>query len=68
MNEVSQGGHPVYVRVPPFKVFIMCFFTFGIYIYWWMYRNWKSYAAQNGKDIWTVIGTIFLSFSLLSII
>ena len=62
MEQEVQAATKTFVRVPPLKVFIMYFLTFGWYVLWWATRNWKVYAARNNKEIWPVVRAIFFFF------
>lgn len=44
------------------KFTVLFLLTFGLYIIYWFYRNWKLYKAKNELDIWPVPRAIFNIF------
>jgi hypothetical protein len=55
---------PMFYVVGKNKLVIMLCMTFGYYLIYWNYRNWKAYRMAVGAAIWpvgrTVLGIFFL--------
>jgi len=57
----NQISHDFYI-VGPLKFAILFFFTFGVYMAYWFYRNWKQQKAVTKEDCWPIMRGVFLIF------
>ena len=44
------------------KLFILSVFTFGLYFYYWSYKNWDVYKKATQSDIWPWMRGLFYIF------
>lgn len=44
------------------KLFILSVLSFGLYIYYWSYKNWSNYKKITGDDIWPWARGLFCIF------
>lgn len=51
-----------YYVVAQKKFFILFLLTFGLYQFYWVYRNWNLYRLKTGENIWPVLRAIFSVF------
>lgn len=64
-----QGDGPRYYVVSPTKFLLLSILTAGLYLAYWMYRNWRQIKAVDNSNIWPVprgIFSIFFMHSLLA--
>ena len=62
-NIREQIFYPVNMK----KFVIMSFLTFGIYQWYWIYRNWRWVLIVQEEKIWPFIRSIFLPFTNFSL-
>lgn len=53
---------PVFHAVSPLKLIVLSFGTFGIYQYYWLYRNWKLHRQRTGEEVLPLARAIFAIF------
>jgi hypothetical protein len=58
---------PTFYIVSKNKLIIMSLLTFGCYVIYWNYKNWKTYRAATGEKIWPLARTIFGLFFIYSL-
>lgn len=56
--ETPGAARQLYV-VSPAKFAVMYIGTLGIYMLYWLYRNWRGVMLQSGEKIWPVARAIF---------
>jgi len=49
LDESNGGAEPVYFSVGLLKLAVMCVFTFGLYEFYWFYRQWE--AVRRGHAL-----------------
>lgn len=58
---------PMFFVVSVRKLVIMMFFTQGLYLTYWFYKNWKLYRQASGEQVMPVLRSIFLIFFLYAL-
>lgn len=56
-----------YFPVSAIKLILMSIFTFGIYEFYWFYKNWQRVKSQTGESLspfWRAIFSIFFCYPL----
>lgn len=51
--------HPEVFAPSTGKLVIMSLCTFGLYVAYWFYRNWRAISDQDGGDIWPFWRAVF---------
>lgn len=71
--EANLTGSEVESEMPDFlvvsivKFFWISFATFGFYLVYWFYKNWKYQKEKNQLEIWPVMRAIFSIFFVHSL-
>lgn len=70
----GQGSTPLYFPVSPLKLVVMSVFTFGLYEFYWFYKNWRLVTDREDPGMsraWNVFSsiarasfTVFFCYSL----
>ncbi len=69
-TEKSGLVEPQYL-ISPLKFGTLCFFSFGLYEVWWMYKSWKYFLQKDKLDIqpgWRAVFGIFFLIPLFNAI
>lgn len=56
-----------FFAISPLKLFVLSFFTVGLYTIYWFYRNWKAVHEDTGEPLspfWRAIFSTFTAFFL----
>jgi hypothetical protein len=48
--------------VSPAKLFTLATLTFGLYFYYWSFKNWSLYKRSTQEDIWPIARGMFCIF------
>lgn len=62
LEKTINGTEVDFYVVSPKKFITLFVVTFGIYIFYWFYNNWKSYRMASGENIWPVARSLFSIF------
>lgn len=46
---------------------LLCFFSFNLYTFWWMYKSWKLFKEKENSDITPALRAIFNLLFLYSL-
>lgn len=57
-----RAGTPPFFAVSTRKLAVMFLCTFGLYQYFWLYRNWKLVRLHTGEKLTPVLRTFFAVF------
>lgn len=64
--DVEESGattlNPRFYVVSTRKFVLLYVSTFGLYLLYWFYRNWRQYRDASGEDLWPLPRTIFQIF------
>lgn len=64
----SIVGVPRYYPVPVWRFVLFGLGSFGLYIAYWAYRNWRNIKRHDGSDIWPIPRAIFFGFTHFSLV
>ncbi len=65
MNQNNQGPLPYVISIP--KLVILSVLTFGIFDWYWFYRQWKSFAKDRHNFLVFILLAIFAVLSCFSL-
>jgi len=51
----TLASDPPFFAVSVLKLFVMCVCTFGIYQFYWFYKNWQRIAERDRETVWPLI-------------
>ncbi len=60
-SDAGQGSVPLYFAVSPLKLVVMSVFTFGLYEFYWFYRNWRLVTDREdpgASRAWNVFSSL----------
>lgn len=57
--ELDKASEPTFYVVSVKKLLIMLFFTWGVYGWYWTYRNWATYRRATGARVTPILRTLF---------
>ncbi|MBA1274220.1 MFS transporter permease [Stutzerimonas azotifigens] len=49
------------------KLVVLYFATFGLYAWYWVYKQWQAYRANTGERVWPVARALFQIFFMHSL-
>jgi hypothetical protein len=56
--QTRDKENPEFFTVAPNKLIVMMLLTHGLYVGYWLYKNWKMYGVSSGRSIWPLARTI----------
>lgn len=62
------GGGPRYYVVGMKKFLLLSTFTFGLYTYYWTYKNWRYIKEEEANDSWPIARGFFAIFWMHSLL
>ena len=67
-SELEQAAQEIaFYLVSPRKFLLLFLGTFGFYLLYWFYKNWRLYQQSTGEDMWPVMRAIFSIFFIHSL-
>ncbi|MCA2997939.1 MAG: hypothetical protein ING75_04970 [Rhodocyclaceae bacterium] len=67
ISDITVGNDAEFYVVANDKFLVMFFGTAGIYIIYWLYRNWRAYAEASGESISPALRAVFAIFFIHSL-
>lgn len=64
---LPNGQEPFYHQVKPLMVLMFSVLTFGLYSYWWNYRNWRCIQKNSAEAISPFFRSVFHPFYAVSL-
>jgi hypothetical protein len=67
-NQPIQSPSPLFLYIPIARLILLSIFSFGLYEFYWIYKNWRYLKERYGLDIqpfWRGFFGIFFCHSLL---
>ena len=61
-RDASTPHSPEFYVISEKKLFVLSVFTFGLYFYYWSYKNWSIYKKTTRSDIWPWVRGLFYIF------
>ncbi|OLF51950.1 hypothetical protein [Pseudomonas chlororaphis] len=61
LNTASDVRRPFYV-VSKTKFMTLFMLTFGLYLWYWAYKNWQQFKQASGQPLWPIARAIFMLF------
>lgn len=65
--QTRNKENPEFFTVAPNKLIVMMLLTHGLYVGYWLYKNWKMYGVSSGRSIWPLARTILSVFYIPSL-
>ena len=53
-NSVNKNDKTIFFYVSPLKLYIMSVATFGLYTFFWFYKNWAYVSEHTNKSRWVM--------------
>jgi hypothetical protein len=65
--QTRNEENPEFLTVARNKLIVMMLLTHGLYVGYWLYKNWKMYGVSSGRSIWPLARTILSVFYIPSL-